>query len=93
MINLNFIYSELFLALSIMTLLIVVVFKMNSSFLVYNLSIISLLICLALIFNFPINENVELFKNSYKIDYLSSFSKILFLQAYLFYFYQISMFK
>ena len=67
MINLNFIYSELFLALSIMTLLIVGVFKKNSSILVYNLSIISLLICLALIFNFPINENVELFKNSYKL--------------------------
>jgi NADH-quinone oxidoreductase subunit N len=32
---------------------------------------------LALIFNFPINENIELFNNSYKIDYLSSFMKIL----------------
>ena len=81
MINLNFIYSELFLALSIMTLLIVGVFKKNSSILVYNLSIISLLICLALIFNFPINENVELFKNSYKIDYLSSFTKILLISS------------
>ena len=84
MINLNFIYSELFLALSIMTLLIVGVFKKNSSILVYNLSIISLLICLALIFNFPINENVELFKNSYKIDYLSSFSKILLISSGIF---------
>ena len=81
MINLNFIYSELFLALSIMTLLIVGVFKKNSSILIYNLSIISLLICLALIFNFPINENVELFKNSYKIDYLSSFTKILLISS------------
>ena len=81
MINLNFIYSELFLALSIMTLLIVGVFKKNSSILVYNLSIISLLICLALIFNFPINENVELFKNIYKIDYLSSFTKILLISS------------
>jgi len=77
MINLNFIYSEFFLCLSIMTLLIIGVFKKNSSNLIYNLSIISLFICLALIFNFPINENVELFKNSYKIDYLSSFMKIL----------------
>ena len=84
MINLNFIYSELFLALSIMTLLIVGVFKKNSSILVYNLSIISLLICLALIFNFPINENVELFKNSYKIDYLSSFTKILLISSGIF---------
>jgi len=29
------------------------------------------------IFNFPINENIELFNNSYKIDYLTSFMKIL----------------
>ena len=77
MINLNFIYSEIFLCLSIMILLIIGVFKKNSSNLIYNLSIISLLICLALIFNFPINENIELFNNSYKIDYLSSFMKIL----------------
>mgnify|MGYP006116174323 CR=1 FL=1 len=77
MINLNFIYSEFFLCLSIMILLIIGVFKKNSSNLIYNLSIISLLVCLALIFNFPINENVELFNNSYKIDYLSSFMKIL----------------
>ena len=77
MINLNFIYSEIFLCLSIMTLLIIGVFKKNSSNLIYNLSIISLLGCLALIFNFPISKNVELFNNSYKIDYLSSFMKIL----------------
>ncbi len=77
MININFIYSEIFLCLSIMILLIIGVFKKNSSNLIYNLSIISLLICLALIFNFPINENIELFNNSYKIDYLSSFMKIL----------------
>ena len=77
MINLNFIYSEIFLCLSIMILLIIGVFKKNSSNLIYNLSIISLLSCFALIFNFPINENIELFNNSYKIDYLSSFMKIL----------------
>jgi len=77
MINLNFIYSEIFLCLSIMILLIIGVFKKNSSNLIYNLSIIFLLSCLALIFNFPINENAELFNNSYKIDYLTSFMKIL----------------
>ena len=77
MTNLNFIYSEIFLAISIMALLIIGVFKKNSSNLIYNLSIVSLLGCLALIFNFPINENIELFNGSYKIDYLSSFMKIL----------------
>ena len=66
MINLNFIYSEIFLCLSIMTLLIIGVFKNNSSNLIYNLSIISLFVCLTLIFNFPINENLELFNNSYQ---------------------------
>jgi len=77
MVNLNFIYPEIFLSISIMSLLIIGVFKKNSSNLVFNLSVISLLISLALIFNFPINTNIELFNNSYKIDYLSSFMKIL----------------
>jgi len=77
MINLNFIYPEIFLSISIMALLIIGVFKKNSSNLVFNLSIISLLVSLALIFNFPINTNIDLFNNSYNIDYLSSFMKIL----------------
>ena len=77
MINLNFIYSEIFICLAIMILLIIGVFKKNSSNIVYNLSILSLLGCLALILNYPINENVDLFNKSYKIDYLSSFMKIL----------------
>ena len=77
MINLNFIYSEIFLCLAIMILLLIGVFKKNSSYLIYNLSILSLFVCLALILNFPIDANIELFNNSYKIDYLSSFMKIL----------------
>ncbi len=77
MINLNFIYSEIFLCLSIMILLLIGVFKKDSSYLIYNLSILSLFACLALIFSFPINTNVELFNNSYKIDYLSTYMKIL----------------
>ena len=55
MINLNFIYSEIFICLAIMILLIIGVFKKNSSYLIYNLSILSLFGCLALILNFPIN--------------------------------------
>ena len=84
MINLNFLYSELFLAISIMALLIIGVFKKNSSTLIYNLSIISLFLCLTLLFNYPINENIELFKNSYKIDYLSTFTKILLISSGIF---------
>ncbi len=77
MINLNFIYSEIFLCLAIMLFLLIGVFKKNSSYLIYNLSILSLFGCLALIFSFPINISVELFNNSYKIDYLSTYMKIL----------------
>ncbi len=77
MINLNFIYSEIFLCLAIMLFLLIGVFKKNSSHLIYNLSILSLFGCLALIFSFPINTSVELFNKSYKIDYLSTYMKIL----------------
>ena len=84
MINLNFIYSEIFICLAIMILLIIGVFKKNSSYLIYNLSILSLFVCLALILNFPIDANIELFNNSYKIDYLSSFMKILLIMSGIF---------
>ena len=77
MINLNYIYCEIFLCLAIMTLLLIGVFKKNSSYLIYNLSILSLFGCFALILSFPINTNLELFNNSYKIDYLSTYMKIL----------------
>ncbi len=77
MINLNFIYPELFIGISIMLLLILGVFKKNSYALIYNLSILSLFICLSLIFNFRIDEELGLFSQSYKIDYLSTFMKIL----------------
>ena len=48
------------------------------------MSIISLLGSLALIFNFPANSNIELFNNSYKIDYLSKFMKILIISSGIF---------
>ena len=51
MININLIFPEIFISLSIMFLLIFGVYKKNSSELVYSLSIISLLIVLALCFN------------------------------------------
>ena len=49
--NLNLIFPEIFISLSLMTLLILGVFKKNSATLVYNLSIVALLILLELIFN------------------------------------------
>ena len=67
MTNLNLIFPEIFISLAIMFLLIVGVFKKNSSNLIYNLTIISLLIALALIFNYPIETELSLFNESYKI--------------------------
>ena len=75
--NLNYLYPEIFISLSIMFLLVIGVFKKNSSTMIYNLSIIALICTLALILNYPIETNIYLFNDSYKIDYLSSFMKIL----------------
>ncbi len=75
--NLNFIYPEIFISLSIMFLLLLGVFKKNSTSLIYNLSIVFLIFTLALIFNYSQQSNVNLFNDSYKIDYFSSFMKIL----------------
>ncbi len=75
--NLNFIYPELFISLSVMFLLILGVFKKNSSGLIFNLSIISLIVTLTLILSYPIQTNIYIFNESYKIDYLSYFMKIL----------------
>tara|TARA_B100000929_G_scaffold16338_2_gene13029 strand:+ start:904 stop:2319 length:1416 start_codon:yes stop_codon:yes gene_type:complete len=77
MINLNLIFPEIFISLSIMFLLIAGVFKKNSLNFIYNLTIISLLITLALTLNHPIDTHLTLFNESYKIDYLSTFMKIL----------------
>ena len=49
--NLNFIYPEIFISLSIMFLLLLGAFKKESSGLIYNLSIVFLIFTLALIFN------------------------------------------
>ena len=75
--NLNFIYPEIFISLSILFLLVLGVFKKKSSNLIYNLSIVSLITTLALLFSYPIDSNVNLFNETYKIDFLSSFMKIL----------------
>ena len=77
MMNLDLIFPEIFLSLSIMTLLMIGVFKKKSENLVYNLSIITLAILFAMVVNlFTINEQF-IFNYSYKIDNLSSFRKAL----------------
>ena len=75
MTNLNFIYSELTLAFSIMLLLIIGVFKKKSSSLIYYLSILTLLIIFILSLSLFEKNSTSLFINSYKIDYLSTFMK------------------
>ena len=77
MTNLSFIYSELILAFSIMLLLIIGVFKKKSSSLVYYLSILTLLIIFIFTLSLFEKNLVSLFLNSYKIDYLSTFMKVL----------------
>ena len=75
--NLNFIYPEIFISLSIMFLLLLGVFKKNSNSIVYNLSIIFLIFTLALIFNYPLQSNINLdshtktLSNTYKYIFIN----------------------
>ena len=82
MINLELVFPEIFLSLSIMFLLILGVFKKNSSKLILNSSLIVLLITAVIVLNetFSIKEEF-LFNNSIRIDYLSTFTKIITLIA------------
>jgi len=75
--NLNFVSPEIFISLSIMFLLIMGVFKKNSTNLIHNLSIGVLLVTGILISNNSFESNILLFSGSYIIDNLSSFMKIL----------------
>jgi NADH-quinone oxidoreductase subunit N len=82
MSNLELVFPEIFLSLSIMFLLIVGVFKKDSSKLVHNISLIILLITAVITFNETLStEQSFLFSNSVIIDYLSSFMKIITLLA------------
>ena len=82
MSNLELVFPEIFLSLAIMFLLILGVFKKNSSKLIQNISLIILLITAMITFNetMGINETF-LFNGSIVIDYLSSFMKIVTLLA------------
>ena len=84
MINLNFVYSEIFLSLAIMSMLLVGVFRNKSSNIVYNLSILSLAILFVINFNLFNQNDVSLFDNSYKIEFLSTFMKLLIISSGIF---------
>ncbi len=80
--NLHLVFPEIFLSLSIMFLLILGVFKKNSSKIIQNISLIILLITAIITFNETISVSEEkLFNESVIIDYLSSFMKIITLLA------------
>ena len=75
--NFQYILPEIFVSVSIMLFLLIGVFKKNSASLIYNLSNISLVILLALIINLSSLDKVYLFNNSYSIDNLSNYMKII----------------
>ena len=75
--QINYIFPELFLSISIMALLMLGAFYKNSSNLIYQSSLIVFLITFLLIFNFPMEKNINLFNNSYKIDYFSILMKLI----------------
>ena len=75
--NLELILPEIFISLSIMFLLILGVFKKNSALLIYNLTTIILIVLLALLLNLYQVSELSIFNNSYKIDKLATFMKLL----------------
>jgi len=82
MINLELVFPEIFLSLSIMFLLILGVFKKESSKLIHNTSLIVLLVTTVITLNETLNIELKmLFNESVVIDYLSSFMKIITLVA------------
>ena len=80
--NFELILPEIFISLSIMFLLIVGVFKKDSSRLIQNISLLVLLITAVITFNETLSiDETTLFNGSVIIDYLSSFMKIVTLIA------------
>tara|TARA_B100001057_G_C22806990_1_gene933866 strand:- start:212 stop:1633 length:1422 start_codon:yes stop_codon:yes gene_type:complete len=80
--NIELIFPEIFLSLSIMFLLILGVFKKDSSKIIQNTSLVVLLATTVITFNETIGVGqITLFNQSIIIDYLSSFMKIITLLA------------
>ena len=76
--NLNLILPEIFISLSIMFLLVLGVFKKNSSKLIFNLSLLVFLITGIITINETFSvSRITLFNESIIIDYMSSLMKII----------------
>ena len=76
--NLNLVLPEIFISISIMFLLILGVYIKNSSKLIYNASLLALLITAVITLNetFTVNR-ITLFSDSVVIDYMASLMKII----------------
>jgi NADH-quinone oxidoreductase subunit N len=81
--NLNILLPEIFLTLSIFSLLMIGVFLKNSFNLIFNLSSIIIIITIAIILNRP-NIEEKIFLDSFTRDVYSNFFKILILISSLF---------
>jgi len=81
--NLNILLPEIFLTLSIFSLLMIGVFLKNSFNLIFNLTSIIIIITIAIIFNRP-NIEEKIFLDSFTRDAFSNFFKILILVSSLF---------
>ena len=80
--NLNLVLPEIFISISIMFLLVLGVFKKDSSKLIFNISLVVLFITLIITFNETLTINRKtLFNDSVVIDYMSSLMKIITLIA------------
>ena len=82
--DIYYVIPEIFLSLSLMFLLILGVFNKKGSIIVYNLSLLILIITIPLILNVPSDGEILIFNESYKVDYLSNFIKILIVISTLF---------
>ena len=78
MLALKFIIPEIFLSLSVFSLLMIGVFVKNSFEIIYKFSIFIILITLLLILSID-NESIKIFNDSFVIDKLSLYSKVLIL--------------
>jgi len=76
--NLNLVLPEIFISVSIMFLLILGVFKKNSSKLIFNTTLLILLITTIITLNETfLIKHITLFNNSVVIDHMSSLMKII----------------
>ena len=76
--NLSLVLPEIFISLSIMFLLVLGVFKNDSSKITFNISLLVLLITAIITLNETFSiDRITLFNNSVVIDYMSSLMKII----------------